>query len=236
MYVLAFLFFGIALGCKLQAVFILPFIALLYFSRKDFSLFNFVYTIIAFWALGIFAFVNGRSLLAPIGIYLYQIEEYPKMFFNFPSFWTLFKNDYFFFGNIAIITTAVILLFGMFFLNSRKDFENKFFVYVTWTVWTILLFLPKMHDRYAFLLDILLLLVCFQDKRLVKYALVSICLSLFTYGIYLGGLNNYSWERHQYIQMMMMFASIIYIISYYHFTSHFVFNREKSVNGKPLSQ
>ena len=235
-YPLAFIFWGIAVGCKLQSVFILPFIAMLYLNRKDFSLFNILYTVMAFWAMGIVAFIHGRSLMAPLDIYLYQIEEYPRMFFNFPSFWALFANDYIHFGKMAIITTATIMLLGMFTFSSRKDFEQKFFFYAVWTVWTALLLLPKMHDRYAFPLDILLLLLCFLDKKCIKYAVLSICLSTMTYGIYFGNYNSFSWLNYPDIQLLLTLASAIYFACYCHFTYHLVFtvisNHEQNNESK----
>lgn len=223
-YLLAFIFLGIALGCKLQAVFILPFIAMLYLNRKDFSLGYGIYAIMSFWALGLLAFINGRSLSAPIDIYLYQIDEYPKMVFNFPIFWNLFQNDYLYFGKIAIITTVTIIIFGIVSLYSRKDFEKKFFVFAAWIVWTAVLFLPKMHERYGFLLDILLLLLCFQEKKTIKYAIVTICISLFTYGIYFGGLNGFSWHKYPDVKILMTLAGTIYFVAYYHFSRYLVFN------------
>ena len=240
-YPLAFIFLGIAFGFKLQSVFILPFIAMLYLNRKDFSFLNILYTVMAFWAVGIVAFIHGRSLMAPLDIYLYQIDNYPKMYFNFPSFWTLFSNDYLCFGNVPIITTATIMLLGVLFLYSRKDFEQKYFFYATWTVWTVLLFLPKMHERYAFPLDILLLLLCFLDKKCIKYAVLSICLSLMTYGIYFGGLNDSSYQNNPTIQLLMTLASAIYTAFYCHFTYHLVFSADsyneqdhKPKNGSQL--
>lgn len=222
----AFIFLGIAFGCKLQSVFILPFIAMLYLNRKDFSFLNIIYTVVAFWAVGIVAFIHGRSLMAPIDTYLLQIGDYPKMFFNFPSFWILFTNDYTSFGKIAIITTATIMLFGMLFLCSRKVFEQKYWIYVAWTIWTAVLFLPKMHERYAFPLDILLLLLCFLDKKCIKYAVLSICLSLMTYGIYFGNLNDFSYQNNPTIQFMMTLGSAIYTAFYSHFTWHLVFSAD----------
>lgn len=231
----AFFIWGIALGCKLQAIFILPFIAMLYLNRKDFSLLNCVYSIIAFWAGGLLAFANGRSFGAPIDIYIMQTSEYPRMFFNFPSFWVLFANNYKSFGSVAIVTTAAIMVFGLFTLSSRKDFENKFFLYATWTVWTAVLFLPKMHDRYGFLTDILLLLISFQDRRFVKYAAVSICLSIFVYGNYFGGVNNVSWHKHQYAHQMMIFASALYTACYCCFSYNYIF-KSHSATGVEKKQ
>ena len=180
-YTVGFIALGLAFGCKLQTVFILPFVFMLYLQRRDFSLLNFLYALASCWVTGIVAFLFGRSLLAPIEIYLYQTQEQAEMFKNFPNFWMIFGYMYSFafvgIGLAGFICMAILVAF----LN-RRDFEEKFFQIVTLTVWSVVLFLPNMHDRYAYLLDILLVVLSFRDRRYIKYAVVAICISIYSYG------------------------------------------------------
>ncbi len=42
-----------------------------------------------------------------------------------------------------------------------------------------------MHERYTFMLDILFVILSFVSVKYIKYACLSVCLSLATYGTYL---------------------------------------------------
>ena len=69
------------------------------------------------------------------------------------------------------------------------------------------MFLPAMHERYAYPLEILLVILTCINKDYLKYSSVAILFSLFTYGNYLfsnGGLDKY--------------IVIIYAGCYLHFT------------------
>ena len=75
-------------------------------------------------------------------------------------------------------------------------------------MWSMLLFLPSMHDRYAYLLDLLLVLLACWDRRFVKYAVITVLISLYYYGIYLFGDRG---NGH-------VMAAVIYLVTYLHFT------------------
>ena len=86
----------------------------------------------------------------------------------------------------------------------------------------MLLFLPSMHDRYAYLLDIMLLLVGFMNRRSLKYAVITVLVSLYYYGIYLFGDKG---NGH-------VVAAIIYLVTYLHYTWTLVSNikREETLS------
>ena len=56
-----------------------------------------------------------------------------------------------------------------------------------WCVWTCLLFLPAMHERYAYLLDILLLAAAALNRKNIPFAIVAAVSSAACCGIYLFG-------------------------------------------------
>lgn len=188
----AFACLGMAFACKLQAVFVMPFLAAYYLKSRKFSVLYLVITLLVFWASGIVAFLYGRNLLAPFTIYQYQTGEWPYLFVDFPSFWVLTGNE------LSLKIFAVLITFGLcaagvlFYLRDKREDKAVFYPYAAWFVWTMVLFLPSMHDRYAYLLDILLVLMSFMDKRYVKYAVVCCCISLWAYGSYLFGLREAS--------------------------------------------
>lgn len=65
-----------------------------------------------------------------------------------------------------------------------------------------------MHERYTYLLDILLVVLVFLDNKYLKYAVVSVMLNIMTYCHFLFGTPF----------TLIQWCSIAYIISWSHFT------------------
>ena len=206
-FTLAFIFYGLAIACKLQSVFILPFILFYYLKRQNFTLLYFLITIIVIWLTGSMAFIEGRSIFAPIEIYHYQTFEHQSMYINFPSFWVIVGNDYATLKVFSVLMTGIICLFGGYTYLTDKRFDNRngFYEIATWFVWTMVLFLPSMHERYAYLLDVMLVMLSFYDKRYIKFAIVAVCMSLCTYGCYLFEFGR---------TIPLFWISVINILSY----------------------
>lgn len=189
-YIKAFIYFGIAFGFKIQTVFILPFVVSYYLYKKKFSITMFGVSILSFWVTGIFGYINGRSILAPFEIYMNQTDTYHSMYLNVNSFWRLLGDNYDAMKDLAICTTLIICGLGLFLILSKRkkmDTGEQMLNSAVWFVWVCILFLPAMHERYTFPLDILLILLAFINVKYVKYALSSVVLSLLTYGAYLVG-------------------------------------------------
>lgn len=207
----AFVFLGLAFACKLQTVFILPFIMAYYLKSSKFTLLYFLLTIAVVWGSGAVAFLYGRSLLAPFTIYHAQTYEYTHIFMNFPSFWMLAGDNYAALKYPAILLTLALLTYGcIIFCKDKRAINSIYYPYAIWFVWTMVLFLPSMHERYSYLLDILLILSACLDRRCVKYAIVSCCISLYTY-------SNYIFMRDENDKAMMVVA-VIFITVYAHYS------------------
>ena len=222
-YIKAFILLGMAFACKLQAVFILPFVIFYYFKDRKFSVLYFLISIFVVWIVGIFAFCEGRSLLTPLEIYHYQTYEYQAMYMNFHSFWMIAGNDYPTLKVPSVLFTGLLVLIGGYNYLSRDFFQGKscFWQVVTWFVWTMVLFLPSMHERYAYLLDVLLVLLSFVNPRYIKYAIISSCLSLYAYG-------NYLFDRDR--EPQMQFCSLLFVLAYISYSySLLVRTKEKTL-------
>jgi len=207
----AFVMLGLAFGCKLQTVFILPVIGVYYLLSRRFSLLWGLVSVASMWLSGIVAFAYGRNLLAPVMIYTGQVSHYQEMYMSFPSLWMLVGNDYWALRWFAILFTLVVMALGLWYcLNHRHTVlsHERFYAVAAWFMWSMLLFLPSMHDRYAYLLDLLLVLVACVDGRFIKYAVVTTLISLYYYGIYLFGDRG---EGH-------ILLALIYLLAYLHFS------------------
>lgn len=191
----ASIYFGIALAFKLQAVFIAPFLCTFYlnyrlhvhkgFKAKDALLF--IIPIMVVWLSGIVAYCYGRNPLDTFPIYFKQIDIYDNICLKCPNFWGLFITLPYKTKQILINPSLAIcftvLLCGLFYTLKHKILNNQsnFLVTATWFTWTAVMLLPKMHERYTFMIDILLVLLSFTNKRFVKYAAISLAINTWIY-------------------------------------------------------
>lgn len=184
----AFLFIGIAFSFKLQTIFIVPFLIYYIINEKKTSVLWGGSALLGFYILQVPGLVMKRPVLEPFYIYYRQTGYYIDMWKNFPSFWALLGKETLTFRGGAVLLTMAILGIGLWLLMNRPinmADPQIFMKMLIWSVWTCLLFLPSMHERYAYPLDLLLLLCVFLDRKSWKYAVVAILCSVFTYSIYL---------------------------------------------------
>ena len=191
-YTTSFIFLGLSFSFKLQAIFILPFFLMYYFREKKFSLLNFLWIPGMLYITSLPALLQGRDLLDPIRIYLDQSDLFDGMYINFASFWSLFTEEYYVFKNVAIVLT--IAIFGMMLIllmEKRVSIAPKrsFLTLACWSVWTCVLFLPAMHERYAYMLDILLIILTMVYHSCWGYAAIACMISIILYGIFLNGIH-----------------------------------------------
>lgn len=157
---------GVALAIKLQAVFILPAFIIYYFCEKKFSIWQF-FIIPAIWILsGVpMAFV-GESPLYAVTAYLNQTEEYIKPTFNYPNLYALLGDAL---GNKQMIhgmfsrygmVLAIGSMGGMlaWLLAKKARIGNRAMLLLcSWCVLCAVFFMPRMHERYGIVGEVLLL-------------------------------------------------------------------------------
>ena len=205
-YTWAFIFLGVAFAFKFQTIFIVPFVLCLMVYRKvtkglHYSLIvGILISSLCLCLSGIGGYVNGRPLISVFTLYAEQAGQYQSMWMNAPSFWVLVGNNYEFLHIFAIGLTIALCGIGlMYILNHENclDGGEAFMAAATWFVWICFLFLPAMHERYAYMLDIFLLILCFFRIEYVKFFGVSFISSLMQYGLYLFNPNAVHVERWQ---------------------------------------
>lgn len=197
----SFAVLGIALAFKLQTVFIFPFFILVYAIKKKFSFVNFLITGITFYFFCIPGFIYGRSFLDPIKIYMNQSDSMPNINVGYPNFSGLFGvlsikqeqlwelHHFLLFFTLAVLCTGLMIVF-----EYEKNFNNlEMLNLALWTNWTCVMFLPNMHDRYGFLVDLLLVIITIatKSKLMTILATISLINSLIVYCDYIFGLNYY---------------------------------------------
>lgn len=201
-YVPAFICYGVAFSLKLQAVFLLPVLVLLYVLTKRFSFTNFLLIPATVWATGLPGIIarwpvsGAYALLEPFLIYKNQVVEFHDGFtFNFPNIYSLMDlaampegRIYNYFNYVRLAGTMFALaVLGMalwYVLLKRPKMNARLLILLcVFSVDTCVLFLPLMHERYAFCATILLTLYVILYRRLgaslIAWYVTETCTYLF---------------------------------------------------------
>lgn len=212
----SFVLLGLGFSFKMQALFIVPFYIMYIFACKDryISIFNLVLIPLTDWIVCLPVMIKRNNLLETFQIYFGQMGEYKDMYLNFPSFWQFVGGNYDVLKTIAVVTTIMIL--GIVFLMILKEKidlgDNEMFIAgACWSVWTVVEFLPSMHERYGYTLIPLVLILCFVNK---SFAIPNILLQF----VYICIYSDYVfWNGCNYFIM-----SVLHLLGYIWLTWGFV--------------
>lgn len=151
------LLFSLSLSFKLQAVFLLPMaVVLLGVGRirlRDLWVFP-----AGFVGASLPALLAGRSFSDTFSIYLSQTQAYPYLSLNAPSFWSLIDNGYFdaMAGAPVLLAMSLclMLLLAALWRGDRLDDRGLLLLGLVFSL-AIPWLLPKMHERYFYLAELL---------------------------------------------------------------------------------
>ncbi len=209
---------ALSFGFKLQAVFILPVYAVLWFKGKfnwkHFLLFPLSYVILVLPA--VFA---GRPFIETVTLYFSQTGSIGSgLNYSSPSVFAILNriNNEELASKLAIAAAFIFMLtvLGLSFWK-RKELSNSS------VMWAALLFtlgipflLPHMHERYFFAADIMCLILAFAVPKLAAAAALSQFASVLGYYAYLKrryllGMNYGAWA----IFLLLITASVFFVLS-----------------------
>ncbi|MCI8691692.1 MAG: DUF2029 domain-containing protein [Lachnospiraceae bacterium] len=197
-FIRAFVFFGLAMSFKLQAIFLLPFLLLAYFCLRKFSVLYFAIVPAVMWLSGIPAFLMGRSFRDVFFVYQFQVSDSGKMSYHYPSFWLLFCSEnmdmhrafsypYSIYKTAAILLTLCVLAAWMILWIYRKvEWNGQNLLYAAFLLtYTTVLLLPAMHERYGFAYEILAIAIAFRNRKTFPLLAMLTGMSILTYGNFL---------------------------------------------------
>lgn len=214
-YIPSFLMMGVALAFKLQMIFIFPFLIFYYFLEKKYSILHMGLIIVGWYVLSLPGILMRGNWLEPFKIYFSQTDTHKAMWLNFPSFWMLIGDNYDMLKKVAILVTILILGLALaysIYRNRKVDLSEDFLQISIWTTWTSILFLPAMHERYSYLVDILLLLLVFINMRFWIIAAIEIISSMLRYQAYLfGGVEVSTIHAIVYLAAWLCFTWMVFI-------------------------
>ena len=186
------IFFGLALGFKLQTVFFLP-VMLPLWLNKQIKLRHLVLIPVTYLVMMIPALWGGKSLRHVLTVYLQQADQYNFISMNAPN-WYQFLPDigsdvlYTMFGAMAMVLGFACVMAMCALVCVYRDYLT-----VDSTVLVCLLmlsgipfFLPKMHERYTFGADVLSLVAAVYLPR--RRILLPLCFGFASYVAYTAGL------------------------------------------------
>lgn len=193
-----FFIFGLSIAVKLQGIFFLPVIGVLWLNKKV-KLRYLFYSFCAMLLTFIPCYAAGGSFMFPFMKYLTLMTEYDKLNYNSGSLYAFLENATFFNANTSnnykIISTsglllaAAILLSTMFILykkNIKMTEENIIKISALFAMLAPFV-LPFMHERYFFLGDIFIIVFAVIRPRKSYLAVLEQGASLITISIYLFG-------------------------------------------------
>lgn len=180
------LFFGLSFSFKLQAIFFLPFLIILWLKRKV-RLTHFTLIPAVFILTSIPALCLGKSFSDILAVYIGQTGNYPDLTMNYPNIYSFVANNEFsaYLSSTGLYLTVAFLGCLAFYIYTHKCILTRELMITTllFSVSVTIFCLPHMHERYGFMLDIFSIIYCltsFNFKKLITFIIFN-TISLLSY-------------------------------------------------------
>lgn len=192
---LSLVFFSIAFCFKLQAILFFP-LLLFYMiiqKKKDVKITQLVWIPIIYIVTSLPMLFAGRATSDVLLAYAKQAGQYSSFLnMRYHNFYDLIganvfdiKDAYYALG----MTLAVAIVGLIYYFCWKKDVKitsEKIVLLGAFTVATLAFFLPSMHERYAFVAEMLILILALICKKYIIPALLTFVCTIITYGDYLS--------------------------------------------------
>lgn len=163
---LSFVLLGVSFAFKLQFIFILPLYVLYYFKKKNISLLHFLLIPIVNIIMCLPAIIMGKSIKDCILIYFNQVSEYPKIVMGYPNLYNIFVEFFDSQSMVLVILTVIIIGILLYYILSKKIDLDKNIIRIGLMFSAIMVFfLPRMHERYGFLPEVLAVIHVLTSKK-----------------------------------------------------------------------
>jgi Gpi18-like mannosyltransferase len=182
---LSMLLFGAALALKAQAIFLLPVVAALLFRRRiPWRIALLIPAVMI--VLLIPALIAGRPLVDLLLIYPAQVGQYQQLTMHAPSALAWLPDTGrlypYFYPASLVVAAACVLVFTVGMARSPSRLTDARLIELALISTLLLPFsLPKMHERYFFLADLLSIVVAFYWPRFYFVPVAMISISFFAY-------------------------------------------------------
>ncbi len=206
----SFILLGIAFAFKLQFIFILPIYILLYFKRNDISFLHFIIIPIVNVLMCLPAIIMGRGIKDCLLIYFSQTGTYKSLTLNYPNLYSLFGEVFQNESKVLVLLTIAIIGMISFYLVYRKVKINDNVIKIGLMLALITVyFLPRMHERYGFLAEILSIIYVFIYKKDFSLPVILQLSALSGYFMFLGEFDNLFFKLFSVLEFFVIFKFTI---------------------------
>ena len=175
---------GCAFSFKLQTVFVLPVVAIL-FIKKSYRLRTLLWIPFVYCITLIPSWLAGRGAVDLLTIYFRQSQDFGELQLEFPNVYSFWQFD----GLDKEISTICLWFCGLslvalvYYLYQKKIvFSARFLCSLTtFSVLLITYLLPHMHDRYAYIAEITSMHYLFEGKKKMWIPVVMNLIALESY-------------------------------------------------------
>ena len=195
---LVWFFFGLALSLKMQAVFILPFLVYLCLSRR-LKFYPIVMAVLAIMLSFLPSYCCGASFTQPFTYFSKQINGYTNVTLGCANFWKFFgitnmdsSSEPFNKASTWIGLLLITFFCGLVYLRKIRLTDKNIVYVATFLISIVPYFLPHMHERYFYILDVMVVLYSLLSKKKRHYFILLMQLSsLIAYYHYMTGFSTY---------------------------------------------
>jgi len=150
----ALFFFSLAFAFKLQAIFLLPFLAF-YTLRKRIPWLSYLFIPLVYVAFAIPTIYAGRPWQDVMTIYAHQTDKFPKWSSTTPTMYLPLQGKIPLTGTLTLVTVilAAIILMTWIYLawkKREKDGYSSMILTALASVALVPFILPRMHQRYFY--------------------------------------------------------------------------------------
>lgn len=187
------IFVGISFAFKLQAVFILPFLLMMWLKRKTIRLRDFLWIPVIYVFAALPAWIFGRDFKSLMLVYFDQTNTYPWGTLEYPNIYALLGEAMPDMRHAAEVSGAgafmAIILLGCiayYFYTKKVNLTGELMITLSlFTVAVIVYSLPHMHDRYGILIDLLAVIYGMLHIRKLPVTCGFMLISVLTFMPYL---------------------------------------------------
>ena len=189
-----FILFGIAFSLKLQSLFFLPVLGLMWIVQKR----KRISPLQLLWLPGMYmlscipAAIQGRDLKKMFKIYLGQSSEnYGGLSINYPNLYSLMGSqnsplrDGLFVMGLLLAFFSLLFLYYWIYNNGYEVNAINICKITAVTILILCFFLPSIHERYSYMAEMLLVILVIAEPRYFKAAGITLLCTTLTYCTYL---------------------------------------------------
>lgn len=183
----AMIMFSLAFAFKLQAMFLIPALIICLFIG-NIKLRHLIFFPIVNLLAVLLTVVCGRNLFEVLTIYFRQTQNYPSLDMNAPTiFRFVFNVNFDWFNMLGIMLGGFGVLCLLYFAFIKRDrIDNRALVtFFYLSAIAVPYFLPRMHERYFFVADVLSFVLFLAARKLWYVPLINIFASFVAYAYYL---------------------------------------------------